>query len=328
MRYRKMGNLGWEVSEVGYGMWGIAGGPGGFTGEDHSVAPQCLDEAVELGCNFFDTAWAYGRGISERMLGALLKRHPGERLYVATKIPPKNREWPPGAGDTLDDAYPADHIREFTQKSLDNLGVARIDLMQLHTWEDRWAADERWQEAIRDLKSEGLIDKVGISVNRWEPANCLAALDTGLIDVIQVIYNIFDQAPEDELFERARRDGIGIIARVPFDEGTLTGRLTADTTFPEEDWRSTYFGAENFKPSVERGERLRAALPEGASMPEVALRFILRHPAVSTVIPGMRKPEHVRANLGAGDGPPLDDALLRELRQHRWDRVPNPAWSG
>ncbi|MEV3982617.1 aldo/keto reductase [Nonomuraea sp. NPDC049758] len=327
MRYRKMGNLGWEVSEVGYGMWGIGGGPGGFTGWDYDVAPRCLDEAVELGCTFFDTAWVYGRGVSEQLLGALLRRHSGHRLYVATKIPPKNREWPPRPDDTLDDAYPAEHIREYTHRSLENLGVSRIDLMQFHTWEDRWARDERWQEAIRDLKSEGLIDAVGISVNRWEPANCLAALDTGLIDVIQVIYNIFDQAPEDELFDRALREGVGIIARVPFDEGTLTGTLTADSTWPEEDWRSTYFGPENLGPSVERAERLKAALPEGLSLPEVALRFVLHHPAVSTVIPGMRRPAHVRANLGVSDGRPLDPDLLSELRRHRWDRVP-AWWSG
>ncbi|MCO5967764.1 aldo/keto reductase [Actinoallomurus soli] len=324
MRYRTMGGLGWKVSEVGYGMWGIGGGPGNFTGWDYDLAPRCLDEAVELGCNFFDTAWVYGRGISERMLGALLKRHPDRRLYVATKIPPKNREWPPGPGDTLDDAYPAGHMREYTYRSLENLGVSRIDLLQFHTWEDRWAGDERWQEVVGDLKREGVIDAVGISVNRWEPANCLAALDTGLIDVIQVIYNIFDQAPEDVLFERARRDGIGIIARVPFDEGTLTGTLTADSTWPEEDWRATYFCDENLKPSVERAERLKEILPDGMSLPELALRFILHHPAVSTVIPGMRKPAHVRANLAVGDGRPLDDALLRELRKHRWDRV--PAW--
>ncbi|NUT11742.1 MAG: aldo/keto reductase [Nonomuraea sp.] len=327
MRYRKMGNLGWEVSEVGYGMWGIGGGPGGFTGWDYDVAPRCLDEAVELGCTFFDTAWTYGRGVSEQLLGALLRRHPDRRLYVATKIPPKNREWPPGPGDTLDDAYPADHIREYTHRSLDNLGVPRVDLMQFHTWEDRWAGDERWQEAIAGLKSEGVVDAVGISVNRWEPANCFAALDTGLIDVIQVIYNIFDQAPEDELFDRALRDGVGVIARVPFDEGTLTGTLTAGSTWPEEDWRSTYFGPENLPPSVERAERLKAALPEGMSLPEVALRFVLHHPAVSTVIPGMRKPAHVRANLGVSDGRPLGDDLLGELRRHRWDRVP-AWWSG
>ncbi|NUO98170.1 MAG: aldo/keto reductase [Nonomuraea sp.] len=327
MRYRKMGNLGWEVSEVGYGMWGIGGGPGGFTGWDYDVAPRCLDEAVELGCTFFDTAWTYGRGVSEQLLGALLRRHPDRRLYVATKIPPKNREWPPGPGDTLDDAYPADHIREYTHRSLDNLGVPRVDLMQFHTWEDRWAGDERWQEAIAGLKSEGVVDAVGISVNRWEPANCFAALDTGLIDVIQVIYNIFDQAPEDELFDRALREGVGVIARVPFDEGTLTGTLTAGSTWPEEDWRSTYFGPENLPPSVERAERLKAALPEGMSLPEVALRFVLHHPAVSTVIPGMRKPAHVRANLGVSDGRPLGDDLLGELRRHRWDRVP-AWWSG
>ncbi|MEU5869363.1 MULTISPECIES: aldo/keto reductase [unclassified Nonomuraea] len=327
MRYRKMGNLGWEVSEVGYGMWGIGGGPGGFTGWDYDVAPRCLDEAVELGCTFFDTAWVYGRGVSEQLLGALLRRHSGHRLYVATKIPPKNREWPPRPDDTLDDAYPAEHIREYTHRSLENLGVSRIDLMQFHTWEDRWARDERWQEAIRDLKSEGVIDAVGISVNRWEPANCLAALDTGLIDVIQVIYNVFDQAPEDELFDRALREGVGIIARVPFDEGTLTGALTADSTWPPEDWRSTYFGPENLGPSVERAERLKAALPEGLSLPEVALRFVLHHPAVSTVIPGMRRPEHVRANLGVSDGRPLDPDLLAELRRHRWDREP-AWWSG
>jgi aryl-alcohol dehydrogenase-like predicted oxidoreductase len=261
------------------------------------------------------------------MLGGLLRRHPGTRLYAATKIPPKNREWPPRQGDTLDDAYPAGHIREYTYKSLDNLGVPRVDLMQFHTWEDRWAGDERWQEAVSELKREGVVDAVGISVNRWEPANCLAALDTGLVDVIQVIYNVFDQAPEDELFDRALRDGVGIIARVPFDEGALTGTLTAQSTWPEEDWRNTYFGPENLRPSVERAERLKAALPRGTSLPELALRFILHHPAVSTVIPGMRTPAHVRANLAVSDGRPLDDELLQELRRHRWDRVPT-WWSG
>ena len=322
-----MGNLGWQVSEVGYGMWGIGGGPGGFTGWDYDAAPRCLDEAVALGGNFFDTAWAYGRGISEQLLGALVRRHTGRKLYIATKIPPKNREWPPGPDDTLDDVFPPGHIREYTHRSLENLGVARIDLMQFHVWEDRWAADERWQEAITSLKREGVIDAVGISVNRWEPANCLAALDTQLVDVIQVIYNIFDQAPQDELFGRAQRDGIGVIARVPFDEGTLTGALTAQSSWPEGDWRNTYFGAENLGPSVDRAERLKAAVGGRMPLPELALRFILAHPAVSTVIPGMRKPAHVRANLAVSDGQPLDEALLAELRLHRWDRVP-ARWSG
>jgi len=322
-----MGNLGWQVSEVGYGMWGIGGGPGGFTGWDYDIAPECLDDAVALGCNFFDTAWAYGRGVSEQLLGDLVRRHSGTKLYVATKIPPKNRLWPPGPDDTLDEVFPADHITEYTHRSLENLGLDRIDLMQLHVWEDRWAADQQWQEALTSLKREGVIDAVGISVNRWEPANCLAALDTGLVDVIQVIYNIFDQAPEDELLSRAQRDGIGIIARVPFDEGTLVGTLTADRSWPEGDWRNTYFGPENLGPSVEHGERLKAAVGDRMPLPELALRFILAHPAVSTVIPGMRRPAHVRANLAVSDGQSLDPALLAELRGHRWDRAP-AWWSG
>jgi aryl-alcohol dehydrogenase-like predicted oxidoreductase len=327
MRYRTMGRLGWEVSEVGYGMWGIAGGPGGFTGADYDTAPGCLDEAVELGCNFFDTAWAYGRGISEQMLGALLRRHPGRKLYVATKLPPKNMAWPPGAADTLDEVFPAEHIREFTYKSLENLGTSQIDLMQLHVWEDRWAKDERWQAALSELKREGVIGAVGISVNRWEPANCLAAIGTGLVDVIQVIYNVFDQAPEDELLRRTQRDGIGVIARVPFDEGTLAGGVTASSSWPEGDWRNTYFGPENLGPTVGHLAALVADVADRMPLPELALRFILANPAVSTVIPGMRKPGHVRSNLAVSDGTPLDPALLSDLRRHRWDRAP-AWWSG
>ncbi|HEX5115078.1 MAG TPA: aldo/keto reductase [Pseudonocardiaceae bacterium] len=327
MRYRTLGRLGWEVSEVGYGMWGIAGGPGGFTGENHELAPACLDEAVDLGCNFFDTAWAYGRGISEQMLGAMLRRHPDRKLYVATKVPPRNRAWPPGPTDTLDDVFPPDHILEYTRHSLRNLGVDRIDLLQLHVWEDRWAEDPRWQDTLTGLKADGLVAAIGISVNRWEPANCLLALDTGLVDVIQVIYNIFDQAPEDELLPRARRDEIGIIARVPFDEGTLTGALTRQSTWPKADWRSTYFGPENLAPSVEHLERLLPDVPDDISLPALALRFILANPMVSTVIPGMRTLDHVRANLAVGDAPRLPDDVLTRLRRHRWDRKP-AAWSG
>lgn len=323
MRYRTLGRLGWPVSEIGYGMWGIGGGPGGFTGWDYDAAPSCLDLAVDLGCTFFDTAWVYGRGVSERLLGELLRRR-SERIYVATKVPPKNRAWPPGPDDTLDDVFPREHVTEYVHRSLENLGVERIDLLQFHVWEDRWSADERWQHTVADLKADGLIGGFGLSVNRWEPANCLKAIDTGLVDVVQVIYNVFDQAPEDELFGRAMADGIGIIARVPFDEGGLTGTLTQDTVFPEDDWRAVYFGPENLGPTVERAERLARILPDGVSMPELALRFILRHPAVSTVIPGMRKPQHVRANLSVSDRPPLDQSLVDELRRHRWDR--EPAW--
>ncbi|HEY0524004.1 MAG TPA: aldo/keto reductase [Stellaceae bacterium] len=322
MKYRKMGRLGWEISEVGYGMWGIGGGPGNFTGADYDAAPGCLDEAVARGCNFFDTAWVYGRGVSEQMVGALFKRHKDRKLYVGTKIPPKNREWPSRPQDTLDDVFPTDHVMEYTQKSLENLGVDKIDLMQFHVWEDRWADDERWQRAVQDLKRQGLVGSFGISVNRWEPTNCFKALDTGLIDVIQVIYNIFDQAPEDELFVRAQRDGIGIIARVPLDEGSLAGALTKDSKWPEGDWRNTYFCDENLIPTVERVERLKKIVPDGMTLPELSLRFILHHPAVTTVIPGMRKLRNVEANFALSDGKPLGPDLIEALRAHRWDRKP------
>ncbi|WP_235618860.1 aldo/keto reductase [Embleya scabrispora] len=326
MRRRAMGRLGWRVGEVGYGMWGIGGGPGGFTGWDYDIAPDALDLAVDMGCTFFDTAWAYGRGKSENLLGELRERRPDAGIRLATKVPPLNREWPPRPQDTLEDVFPLDHILDYTRRSLDNLGVDRIDLLQLHVWEDRWAADPAWQKAVTLLKEQDLIDGFGISVNRWEPTNCFAALDTGLVDAIQVIYNIFDQAPEDELFPRAIEEDISIIARVPFDEGSLTGNLSADTVFPPEDWRAVYFGPENLPPTIERVDALRGLVPAGHTLPELALRFALHHPAVSVVIPGMRRPEHVRSNLRVSGSTPLPAELLEALRAHRWDRQPTH-WS-
>ncbi len=330
MRYRRFGRLGWEVSGVGYGMWGIAGGEGGWSGADDAAGREALQTAVDLGCNFFDTAWIYGRGHSEELLGALLRANPDKRLYVATKIPPKDRNWPSTRESRLDDVFPADHIREYTEKSLECLGVDKIDLMQFHVWEDSWADDERWQEAITALKSEGLIDGVGISINRWEPTNVLKTLDTGLIDAVQVIYNVFDQSPEDELFPMCQDKDVAVIARVPFDEGSLTGTLTAESTWPEGDWRNSYFVPENLIPAVERADRLKEIVPDGMTLPEMVLRFILNHPVVGTVIPGMRSVGHVRANLAATEPNALNAAvteeLLTQLRSHRWDRSPTQ-WS-
>ena len=326
MNYRRFGRTGWNVSEIGYGMWGIAGGEGGWTGADDVTGGQSLDEAVRIGCNFFDTAWIYGRGHSEEMLGRLLRNHSDHRLYTATKIPPKDRAWPSTRESKLEDVFPTDYILEYTNKSLAGLGVETIDLLQFHVWEDPWAEDERWQEPIRRLKDEGKITGVGISVNRWEPLNVLKTLETGLIDAIQVIYNIFDQAPEDRLFDVCRERDIAVIARVPFDEGTLTGTLTHDSRWLEDDWRSSYFVPENLHASVERAERLKSVVPEGMTLPELALRFILCHPVVSTVIPGMRSVAHVRANLGVSDGKLLPREVMTELRRHRWDREPT-SWS-
>jgi aryl-alcohol dehydrogenase-like predicted oxidoreductase len=323
MNYRRFGRLGWQVSEVGYGMWGM----GGWTGSDDDVSRRALARAVALGCNFFDTAWAYGDGHSERLLGELVREHPDKRLYTATKVPPKNGVWPPPLGARLDDVLPPDHIRAYIEKSLQSLGLPCIDLMQLHVWDDAWANDERWQRALDDARREGLIRAIGISINRWEPANALLALRTGLVDAVQVIYNIFDQNPEDELFPECRGRDIAVIARVPFDEGTLTGTLTTGSRWPDGDWRQGYFNPENLVASVERAERLRPLLPAGMPMPELALRFVLTHDAVATVIPGMRKPAHVDANVAVSDGRRLPPLLLAELRPHRWVRA-RTSWSG
>jgi aryl-alcohol dehydrogenase-like predicted oxidoreductase len=322
MQYRRFGRTGWQVSNIGYGMWGMAG----WTGSEDDESGHSLDLAVELGCNFFDTAWGYGKGKSERMLGDLLKRHPEKTLYVATKIPPMNFTWPSRRGFTLAECFPASHITEYVEKSLQNLRTEAIDLIQFHVWEDDWAELDEWQNTMQKLKQEGKIKALGISINRWEPENSLRTLQTGLIDAVQVIYNIFDQAPEDALFPLCEQLDIAVIARVPFDEGTLTGTLSLESRFPPEDWRSTYFVPENLAASVERAELLRKALPTGASMPEMALRFIIQNPAVSTTIPGMRKASHVKANIACSDRPPLSPELMHTLRKHRWDRRPTE-WS-
>jgi len=316
MHDRTFGRTGWSVSEVGYGMWGMAS----WSGSDDDESMASLERAVELGCNFFDTAWAYGQGHSERLLGRLLRARPATRLYCASKIPPKNLKWPATAEMRLDDTFPPDHIREYAEKSLENVGVRTLDLLQFHTWHDAWADDARWQRAVASLKAERLVRAVGISINRWQPENGLRALRTGLIDAVQVVYNIFDQAPEDELYPACRELGIAVIARVPFDEGTLTGTLRLDSSWPQGDFRGVYFAGDKLRASVEHAERLRPEVPARMTMPELALRFILANPDVATVIPGMRKRAHVDANLGMSDGHPLDPELIQRLRGHRWDR--------
>jgi aryl-alcohol dehydrogenase-like predicted oxidoreductase len=319
MRNRTFGRAGWHVSEVGYGMWGM----GGWTGSDDQESLRALDRAIALGCNFFDTAWAYGQGKSEALLGEALRAHPGTTAYVATKIPPKNMKWPGKAEYRVQDTYPPDHIRAYTEQSLATLGTPIIDLQQFHVWSDTWADDDGWQRAVDDLKREKLVRRVGISINRWEATNVMRALATGLIDSVQVVYNIFDQAPEDELFPYCLAHNIAVIARVPLDEGSLTGTLTADSRWPEGDWRNIYFNRDHLTATLVRVDRLGPLVPEGMDLPELALRFILEHPAVSTTIPGMRRPAHVERNLAASDGVRLSPRLGEALKTHRWDRVPN-----
>jgi aryl-alcohol dehydrogenase-like predicted oxidoreductase len=329
MKYRRFGRLNWEVSEMGYGMWGMAS----WSNSNDDESLQSLQAAVDQGCNFFDTAYAYGDGRSENLLGQIVRSNSNKRLYTATKIPPKNLQWPAAAESTLKESYPPDHVEEYVHRSLENASFDRFDLIQFHTWNDEWMRDDRWFYKVDDLRSQKLIQGIGISINRWEPWNALRAVKSGQIDSVQVIYNIFDQNPEDELFPACREMNVAVIARVPFDEGTLTGTLTKESQWPEGDWRNTYFVPENLIPSVEKADEIKKVLDEwnrerstNISMPELALRFILSNNDVATIIPGMRKLRHVESNIAASDDGPLDKELLKKLRQFRWVRKPAP-WS-
>ena len=292
----------------------------GWSGSNDERSAAALERAVESGCNFFDTAYAYGEGHSERLLRGVLRRHAHRRLYAATKVPPKNWQWPGRAKTKPRDAFPYEWVVEMTRKSQANLGVERIDLQQLHVWSDAWVDDDGWRRAACDLKQQGAILGFGISVNRWQPTNVLKALATGLVDSVQVVYNIFDQNPEDELFPACARERVAVIARVPFDEGGLTGALTPASSWPEGDWRRLYFTKARLAETIARADRLRPLLPGGGSLPDLALRFVLHHETVATTIPGMRSVEHVAANLAASDAPRLEPELIATLRAHRWER--------
>ena len=322
MKYRKLGRRGFEVSEIAHGLWGMSG----WSGSDDRQSLEALQLAVDLGCNFFDTAWAYGEGKSDTLLGKILAANGGKRLYAASKIPPLNDKWPASPKDKYADVFPAKHVFKYANLIRDNLGVDSIDLLQFHVWDDSWANEAEFRETVDKLKSEGLIRFFGLSLNRWQPENGIKAMRTGLVDVVQVIYNIFDQSPEDKLFPACRELNIGVIARVPLDEGSLGGKMTAETKFPADDWRSKYFSPGNLKKTVARVDKLKSELPGNLSLPDAALRFILSDPTVSTTIVGMRKPDHVRRNTAASDAGPLPAELLQQLKKHRWNRTPQP-WS-
>jgi len=322
MKYRKLGRTNFEVSEIAQGLWGMSG----WSGSNDQESLAAMQLAIDKGCNFFDTAWAYGEGKSDSLLGEIMQRNSGKRIYAASKIPPANDRWPAVPEYKYHDVFSPQHVFKYADLIRKRLGVDTIDVLQFHVWDDSWTTEPDFRSTVEKLKKDGWIRFFGLSINRWEPENGLAAIRTGLVDVVQVIYNIFDQAPEDELFPLCQELNVGVIARVPFDEGSLGGKMTLETRFPAGDWRAGYFGPENLPETIRRVEKLREVLPSGMSLPEMALRFILSHPAVSTTIPGMRKAEHVRQNIAASDSGPLDNSLLAELKKHRWDRTPQ-TWS-
>jgi len=318
MKYRTLGRTGIEVSEIGFGAWGIGGVQ--WTGGDDEEAKRALNLAIDQGLNFIDTALAYGEGHSERLVGEVARSRK-EPIYIATKVPPKNREWP--ARDVpLRQVFTYDYIIECTEQSLRNLGVETIDLQQLHVWSDNWTDESEWSDALLKLREQGKVRYFGLSLNDYQPWNAIKALRQGHIDTVQVIYNIFEQAPEDELYPVCQELNIGVIARVPFDEGGLTGAIRPDSVFPETDFRSWFFRGARKRKVFDRAEKLKGLLSaEAASLPELALRFTLSHDAVSAVIPGMRSTKHVTANISCSDGHRLSADMLAKLKAFAWDRA-------
>lgn len=316
MQYRILGKTHLKVSAVGFGTWGMGGwwGP-----KDDRSAIEALEKAVEKGICFFDTALVYGDGYSENLLGNVFKKR-REQVIIATKIPPKNYQWPAQSQTPIKDAFPKKWMIECTQKSLQNLGMDYVDLQQLHVWTDAWLDSGEWQEGCEELKKRGLIRSFGVSINDHAPETALKIVSSGKIDSVQVIYNLFDQSPAEELFPLCQKYGVGVIARVPFDEGGLTGALALQTRFHPDDWRKNYFTPERLRETVERVDSLKKDLVRyGESLPGTAIRFCIAHPAVGTVIPGMRRPEHVIANCKVPEKE-LPAQLLQELKSYSWIR--------
>jgi aryl-alcohol dehydrogenase-like predicted oxidoreductase len=318
VRYRTLGKTGWKVSEIGYGAWGIGGKQ--WLGGNDSESTNALRHAIDLGLNFIDTALAYGDGHSEQLVGRAV-RESGQAVRIATKIPPRNRLWPARPGIGIEEVFPYQYIVDCTEESLRNLGVDAIDLQQLHVWNPEWLDREEWRRGFEAIRTSGKVRAVGVSINDHQPSSALDLIRTGLIDTVQVIYNIFDQSPEKELLPLCQERQIGVLARVPLDEGSLTGTITADTRFDKGDFREFYFRGDRRKQVAERVAALMTDLRGvPGTLPEVALRFCLSNPAVSMVIPGMRRLQNVESNCRASDLGTLPSEAMDILRRHAWDK--------
>ncbi|HYL73349.1 MAG TPA: aldo/keto reductase [Bryobacteraceae bacterium] len=318
MKYRTLGRTGFHVSEIGYGAWGIGGTQWLGGNDDESI--RALHRAMELGINFIDTALAYGDGHSEKLVGRVI-RDSKHRMYIATKVPPKNRLWPARPGIGIEQVFPYDYIVRSTEESLHNLKLETIDLQQLHVWNPEWFDREEWRRAFEELKTAGKVRAVGVSINDHQPDSALELVKSGLIDTVQVIYNIFDQSPEKNLFPLAQKMNVGVLARVPFDEGSLTGSITEETVFDAKEFRSFYFRGDRKKEVVKHVAALREDLAGvDGSLAAAALRFTISHPAISSTIPGMRSVRNVERNAVVSDKGPLDGAALQILKRHAWNK--------
>jgi aryl-alcohol dehydrogenase-like predicted oxidoreductase len=318
MNYRSLGRTGLKVSEIGFGAWGI--GKSMWIGASDEESLRALRRSIDLGLNFIDTALGYGEGHSEQLVGRVVRER-SETIYVATKIPPKNLVFPSRSGTPVAEAFPSDHVIRCTEESLRNLGLETIDVQQFHVWSDEWVGQGDWLDAIQKLKQQGKVRYFGVSINDYQPENAIKLIESGVLDTVQVIYNIFEQNPEENLFPVCQRENIGVIVRVALDEGGLTGKITPDTTFAEDDFRANYFRGDRKQQVYERAKRIVSDLAISLDqLPETALRYVLSHPAVSTVIPGMRSVQNVERNCQVGDGRGLPKEGLQKLTAHRWSR--------
>jgi aryl-alcohol dehydrogenase-like predicted oxidoreductase len=318
MHYRALGKTGLQVSEIGYGTWGI--GKAGWTGADDQQSLKGLNAAIDRGLNFIDTALGYGHGHSEQLVGQVVRAR-REPVYVATKVPPKNLQWPAQPGIPADEAFPGDHVIARTEESLRNLGLETVDIQQFHVWSNEWVGQGDWLEAVQRLKEQGKIRFFGVSINDHQPDSALRLVESGVVDTVQVIYNIFDQSPEDRLFPACRQHNVGVIVRVPLDEGGLTGKVTPETVFADGDFQARYFRGDRKREVYQRAQQIAEDLGIALDqLPEVALRYTLSHPAVSTVIPGMRSVHHVEPSIAVGDGRGLPAEQVQRLKAHRWIR--------
>ena len=329
MKLRKLGNTGLKVSEIGMGTWQLANDPGLWVGSDLKESLKCLYRYVERGGNFIDTAWVYGfsddkpdRHPSEELIGKFLKK-PGKRdkVIIATKVAPKNWHWPAWKIDKISDCFPSNHIEKQVDDSLRSLGVNEIDLVQFHVWHDNWTNEDGWKKTIQKIMKSGKVKHWGISINDYQPSNCLKTLDSGLISAIQFIFNIFHQKPTEKLLPYAKKNNIGLIARVPLDEAGLTGKFSVKTTLQKGDFRKNYFKGKRMDELIKRTDKLSTLLDNNVeTLPELALRYILSFDEISTVIPGMRRLKHVDANTSVSNKDKLSSTMMNKLKKHSWER--------
>ncbi len=320
MQYRVMGRTNLKVSEIGFGGWAIGGSWGTQKDEDSLAA---LHRALDLGVNFIDTAAGYGNGRSERLIGRVLKeRGDQDRVIVATKTPPMSGPWPPTPYCKSEEPFSEKYIRENVEERLKNLNMDRIDILQLHTWTRAWNKDPKPLQVLGELKKEGKVRFIGISTPEHDQNSVIQPMREGLIDTVQVIYNIFEQEPAAELLPAAFEHGVGIIVRVPFDESSLTGKLKEDTRFEEGDFRNDYFAGDRLGTTVGRVKKIETDIQgSGYSLPQAALKFALSHPAVSSVIPGMRNPLQVDLNCAVSEMAEIPEDLMLKLRDHNWRKA-------